>query len=537
MCGAGASDDESSSSATSADRPSSRPSPVIDRSDGTEPPAAPSATADTTSGTEAPAATEAASAAAPVAAPADTASGANDSGAKGYADETLPTFPPIDAATETASDAQSTFAMDVDTGSYTYATESLHNGVIPDPAEVRTEEFVNAFEQDYAPPIDGTFRVTMDGTSAPFLAPDTRVLRVGIQGRVIADEDRRDANLTFVIDISGSMADEGKLDTVKPALARLVDALRPSDRVAIVVYSNDTRVVLASTKVRERDAILEAIDELEPEGSTNVQEGLTLGYAQARSTLDPDRINRVVLLSDGVANVGATGPDEILGLIEDSARSGIDLVTVGFGFGDYNDDLMEQLADQGDGFYAYVNGEDEATRLFTDDLTGTLQTIARDAKVQVTFNPDTVRSYRLIGFENRAVADTDFRDDSVDGGEVGAGHTVTALYEVSLAEGASDGDWLARTDIRWLDPDTHEPDETSATLLGNDVVTHLGDASLRLQQDVYVAAFAEYLHGGPWSSAVSLGGLTANLHSLAERLDDSELDDLASLIDQRLELD
>ncbi len=445
----------------------------------------------------------------------------------------------INPVTDAAEDALSTFAMDVDTGSYTLARASLEAGVVPDPANVRTEEFVNSFDQDYDQPEDGPLAVTVDATSAPFLDDDARVVRVGVQGRSLDDEQRRDANLTFVIDISGSMADPNKLEAVRPALRGLVEALRPTDRVGIVVYSDSTRVLLSSTPVSDRRIIDDAIDELQPEGATFVEAGLELGYEQAQLAYDSERINRVILLSDGVANVGATGPEAILEIIGDGARDGIDLVTVGFGLGEYNDSLMEQLADQGDGFYAYVDSEREAVRLFSHDLTGTLQTIAREAKVQVEFNPETVRTYRLVGFENRQVADDDFRDDSVDGGEIGSGHTVTALYEVTLVEGADTASdaWVARATVRWLHPDTREPSETGARLDAQDVSQRFGDAPARLQQDILVAAFAERLRGSGWSDLLSLRSLSENLHLLAERLDDSQLQELADLVDVRRDLD
>lgn len=470
--------------------------------------------------------------------PGTAAESVSDAATETVPDVPEPTLPPIaNPSTDPAVDPLSTFAMDVDTGSYTYARGSLQNGVVPAPDAVRTEEFVNAQAQDYSPPTDNAFALTIDGTTAPFLPGDTRVLRVGIQGRSVADADRQDANLTFVVDISGSMADPGKLEAVRPALHALVESLRPTDRVGIVVYSDDTRVLLPSTPVSERQAIDGAIDQLQTEDSTNVEQGLRLGYEQARASLDPERIDRVILLSDGVANVGATGPEAILSVIGDAARDGIDLVTVGFGLGDYNDRLMEQLADQGDGFYAYVDGEHEAVRLFSEDLTGTLQTIAREAKVQVEFNPATVGSYRLIGFENRAVADDDFRDDTVDGGEVGAGHTVTALYEVTVHEGASADDaWLARGVIRWLDPDTSAPSEIESSLLAADIASSIGDSPLRLQQDVYVAAFAETLRGTGWSGLISLDGLSQNLHSLATRLGDESVAEVADLVDDRINL-
>jgi len=508
--------------------------------------------------TEAAADSAAATTAAPVPGAATNAAEATDSATETVAESAVPeTIEPIDPistvapidpqeppgvplanpVTDPAVDPLSTFAMDVDTGSYTYARGSLQNGVVPTPEAVRTEEFVNAQAQDYAAPNDSAFALTLDGTTAPFLPGDTRVVRVGIQGRSVTDESRPDANLTFVVDISGSMADPGKLEAVRPALHALVESLRPTDRVGIVVYSDDTRVLLPSTPVSERQAIDNAIEQLQPEGSTNVEQGLRLGYEQARASLDAERIDRVVLLSDGVANVGATGPEAILGVIGDAARDGIDLVTVGFGLGDYNDRLMEQLADQGDGFYAYVDGAREAERLFSEDLTGTLQTIAKEAKVQVEFNPATVSSYRLIGFENRAVADEDFRDDTVDGGEVGAGHTVTALYAVTVHEAASSEDsWLARGVIRWLDPDTSEASELEASLLAGDVSASIGDSPLRLQQDVYVAAFAETLRGSGWGGLISLEGLSQNLHSVANRLGDPSVAEVAGLVDDRINL-
>jgi len=435
-----------------------------------------------------------------------------------------------------AEDALSTFAIDVDTGSYTHARNSLQAGALPAPEVVRTEEFVNAFEQGYAQPVDGPFAVTIDASRAPFLSEDRVVVRVGVQGRDVDDSARPDATLTFVIDVSGSMADPGKLDTVKPALGALVESLRPEDRVAIVVYSDDTRVVLEPTPVAERGRIFDAVNALQPEGSTSVQAGLTLGYQVARGAADSERVNRIVLLSDGVANVGATEADSILEVIGDGARDGIDLVTVGFGLGEYNDTLMEQLADRGDGFYAYVDGEAEAVRLFSQELTSTLLTIGREAKIQVEFNPATVRDYRLLGFENRQIADDDFRDDSVDGGEIGAGHTVTALYEVTLQEDAGEQDWLARSTLRWLHPDTLNPNETGASLAVAEVAASVGDASPRLAQDILVAAFAETLRGSGWAGLFTLDELAEYAGAVALRLEDEQMTEFADLVTRAADL-
>ncbi len=276
------------------------------------------------------------------------------------------------------------------------------------------------------------------------------IVRFGIQGYQVSEEDRKPASLTFVIDISGSMEMENRLGLVKQSLQLLVDRLRPSDTVAIVVYGSDAYVVLNPTSGEDRNRILEAIYSLHTEGATNAEAGLRLGYQLAYQAFRPGAINRVILCSDGVANVGVTGPDAILEEIRGYTETGITLTTVGFGMGNFNDVLMEQLADKGDGNYAYVDTLDEARRLFVDNLTSTLQVIAKDAKVQVDFNKEVVARYRLIGYENRAVADQDFRNDTVDAGEIGAGHHVTALYAVILNPGAQGR--LATVQLRWQDP-------------------------------------------------------------------------------------
>lgn len=439
---------------------------------------------------------------------------------------------PAGAAIDPAEDARSTFGLDVDTGSYTRARAFVLDGFLPDPAEVRTEEFVNHFDQAYEPPATG-IDVHLDGTAVPFLGgTGARVVRVGLQGAEVADADRPDATLTFVIDVSGSMADADKLGAAQEALRALVGSLRPTDRVGIVVYSDDTRELLAHTAVDDGATILGAIDDLAPEGSTNAEAGLALGYQLARARFDADRLNRVVLLSDGVANVGSTGPDAILATIGQAASEGIDLVTVGFGLGDYDDVLMEQLADRGDGFHAYVDGPSEAQRLFVHDLTGTLTVVAREARVQVAFDPDQVAGYRLLGYENRAIADDDFRDDAVDGGEVGAGHSVTALYEVLPREGggASGGTPMVSATVRYLDPATGQPVERTAGLAAGDMSGSLLDAGSHLHLDVLVAAYAEALRAGPWGDAISLAGVAANAAAVAERLDDPDVTEFAALV-------
>jgi Ca-activated chloride channel family protein len=391
-------------------------------------------------------------------------------------------------------DNASTFALDVDTASYTIAQRYVADGHTPDPASVRAEEWVNAFDQGYPQPEDGTFAIVADGGPSPFLARDEVLLRVGIQARAVADRARQPAALTFVIDTSGSMGTGERLETVKDALRLLVRRLDRNDRVAIVTFGSDAGVVLPTTSLDHEREIVAAIDSLQPGGSTNLEAGLRLGYELARQGLTEAGIDRVVLASDGVANVGLTDAEGILGGIRRDAAAGIELVSVGVGMGNYNDALLEQLADDGDGFYAYVNSREEARKLFSEDLTGTLQVVALDARAQVAFERRTVAAYRLIGYENRAIPDQQFRDDEVDAGAIGSGHAVTALYALQLEPEARASDRIATVSLRWTDPDRNRPDETSRDVVVGDLAEsfHATDPHLRL--DAIVAATAEVLH-------------------------------------------
>ncbi|MFF0829243.1 von Willebrand factor type A domain-containing protein [Brevibacillus sp. NPDC003359] len=334
-----------------------------------------------------------------------------------------------------AKDHLSTFAADVDTASYTMMRNFIKEGNLPPAEAVRVEEFINFFPTSYPAPTNQTFAIQADSGPSPF-HKNLQLVRIGIKGKEVSAEERKPANLVFVIDVSGSMNRENRLELVKKSLHVLVDQLQPTDSVGIVVYGTEGRVLLPPTSAEDKHAILSAIDELHPEGSTNAEEGLVLGYEMAAHSFKPRAINRVILCSDGVANVGETGAEGILRSIEDYARKDIYLSTFGFGMGNYNDVLMEQLANKGEGNYAYIDTFSEARRIFTESLNGTLQTIARDVKIQVEFNPKKVDSYRLIGYENRDVHDKDFRNDKTDAGEIGAGHSVTALYEVKLASPA-----------------------------------------------------------------------------------------------------
>ena len=430
---------------------------------------------------------------------------------------------------DTEDDHLSTFAMDVDTASYTVARRFVQDGNLPDPDSVRVEEFVNFFDQGYEGPSQKAFAIHMEGSPSPFGLDSHWLIRVGLQGRAVSEEARKDATLIFTIDISGSMAREGRLGLVKRSLRLLVDELRPTDEVGIVVYGSSGRVHLNPTSGEDKQRIIDAINQLEPGGSTYVEEGLRLAYEMAVERAYPGRITRVIVLSDGVGNVGNTGADSILRQVQNHVDQGVTLTTVGFGMGNYNDVLMEQLANDGDGAYYYVDDLSEAQRIFVEELTGTLQTIAKDAKVQVDFNPAVVSRFRLLGYENRRVADEDFRNDTVDAGEVGAGHSVTALYEIKLHEDAEGA--LGTVFVRYEDPDSGEVAEVNSTLQRADLLATFEDAPARFQLAAVVAEFAELLRGSYWAQDGSLEDVVAEARRvqglLPREADVAEFADLA----------
>ncbi|NND75112.1 MAG: DUF3520 domain-containing protein [Ilumatobacter sp.] len=429
-----------------------------------------------------------------------------------------------------ARDARSTFALDVDTGSYTIGRRALRAGELPPTNSVRPEEYINAFDYDYQAPRDG-LAVSVDGGPSPF-DRGNHLVRIGVQAEVVDDRDRGPAALTFVIDTSGSMDRPDRLGLVKESLTVLVNQLSDDDTVAIVTYSDSSGIVLFPTPVADRFEIIQAIGRLGPGGSTNLEAGLRDGYELAREAFREGGINRVVLASDGVANAGQTDPDALAQMIREDADRGIGLVTVGYGMGDFNDVTMEQLADQGDGFYAYVDTIDEAERLFADELTSTLLTVAKDAKIQVEFDPDVVEAYRLIGFENRGVRDSDFRNDDVDAGELGAGHQVTAMYEIELERGVSldDRAELGVVQLRWEDPDSGEVIEVDEDIDLRDIEADWPDTADDFQLATVVTTFAELLRDNPYADDVDIGDLVDEVDRLADVLDADDVDELADLI-------
>jgi Ca-activated chloride channel family protein len=393
------------------------------------------------------------------------------------------------------------------------------------------EEYVNYFDQGYPnPSAHQAFGINIDGAPSPFTETERyQMMRVGVQGYQVPEEERKDANLIFVIDVSGSMEMDNRLGLVKRSLELLVEQLHASDTVGIVVYGTDARVVLEPTSGADKDRILRAINRLQPEGVTNAEAGIRLGYREAMRAFKPDGINRVILLSDGVANMGQTEADAILSEVKGYVDEGVTMATFGFGMDNYNDTLMEQLADNGDGFYAYIDDMREARRLFIDKLTSTLQTIAMDAKVQVDFNPDVVMRYRLVGFENRAIADEDFRNNKVDAGEIGAGHSVTALYEIKLYPEASGR--IATVSMRWQDPDTRQVIELSRDFDSDELAYEFQDADPYFQRAVIVAEYAEILKKSYWAEDSSLRSVYREAQRVSEYLSrDEDMSEFMELI-------
>jgi Ca-activated chloride channel family protein len=432
---------------------------------------------------------------------------------------------------DTDEDNLSTFAIDVDDASFAITRSYIDRGFLPPRDAVRVEEFVNHFKYKYDSPKQEAFRVSLECAPSPYGAPGARLLRIGLKGRMIDPRSRTSANLVFVIDVSGSMDHENRLELVKKSLRMLVNELRPDDRVGIVVYGSVGRVVLEPTGLTKRETIVRAIEGLETEGATNAEHGIRLGYEMANRLFDPEKINRIILCSDGVANVGQTGPKQILEQIKAYADKGITLSTVGFGMGNYNDVLMEKLGDKGNGHYAYVDDLAAAHRIFVENLTGTLQVIARDVKVQVEFNPRVVRSYRLLGYENRDVADDKFRDDKEDGGELGSGHATTALYELKLYNDTP-GQYLGTVYVRHKHPETGEVTEVNEPFSTSLITPEYAHASADFKLAAVAAEFAEILRGSYWARESTLDNLYNDVAGMLLQLADTDATELVRLIDK-----
>ncbi len=409
----------------------------------------------------------------------------------------------------------STFSIDVDTASYSFTRASLARNVLPPAASVRTEELVNYFPYDYEVPTNPSepFRTSVAVFPSPW-APDRKIVRIGIKGYAVQAATRPRANLVFLVDTSGSMNAPNRLPLVKQSLAMLVGQLGPGDSVAIVTYAGQAGTALEPTPTSEKGRVLAAIENLDAGGSTAGAEGIRQAYALAERTLDPNGVNRVILATDGDFNVGITDRDELKGYIERQRGKGIFLSVLGFGMGNYNDALMQALAQNGNGTAAYIDTLNEARKVLVDEATTTLFPIAKDVKIQVEFNPETVREYRLVGYETRLLARDDFQNDKVDAGDVGSGGSVTALYEIvpagspgtiselrygtpaaASAEGAKSGEY-AFVKMRYK-----LPASDTSTLVSVPVDRAAESASFDAAPEdarfaTAVAAFGEILRGG-----------------------------------------
>jgi len=403
----------------------------------------------------------------------------------------------INPFTKVSEDSQSTFALDVDTASYTKVRNYIEQGVLPPKESVRVEEFINYFKRQYTPPKNDTFSIYTE-VAPSFSKKGYHVMEVGIQGKEVSISEKKDSVLTFVIDVSGSMNMENRLGLVKQSLNILVDQLGENDSIGIVVYGTDGRTLLEHTSADNKKLIKKKINQLEPEGTTNASEGLRLGYMMADKNFRKNANNRVILCTDGVANQGLTDAEEILKTIEDFSAKGVTLSSIGFGMNNYNDIFLEKLANKGDGNYFYIDTFDEAKKIFTNELTSVLQVIAKDAKAQVEFDKSSVEEYRLIGYENRNIEDKDFENDKIDAGEIGAGHAVTALYELKLKEDAKDD--LAVVKLHYKDPDTDKSYEISKTVKTSDIKKDFYSATPRFRFINMVSQFAENLRNSEYGS-------------------------------------
>jgi Ca-activated chloride channel family protein len=411
---------------------------------------------------------------------------------------------------ETVKDPLSTFAADVDTASYTVARRYLVQGALPPASAVRVEEFVNYFKYRYTPPETGAFTVHLEGAPSPFDAR-RHFVRVGVQGKVISRSQRKPAHLVFLVDTSGSMQPQDRLPLAKEAMKVAIKNLNENDTVAIVTYAGGTRDVLAPTPATDHRRIFAAIDSLSSGGGTAMGSGMEMAYRHAVKKASGQVVSRVIVLTDGDTNIGPNlGADSMLESVRKYVAEGVTMTTVGFGMGNYRDDLMEKLADKGNGNCFYVDSYKEAKKVFETQLTGTLEVIAKDVKLQVEFNPAAVRRYRLLGYENRDVADNDFRNDKVDAGEIGAGHNVTAVYEVELTGDTKEA--LATVRVRAKAPNGTEAAEQSFAFERARLRPSLEAASADFRFAVAVASTADILRGNPAAESWSL----ATAQKLAE---------------------
>ncbi len=411
----------------------------------------------------------------------------------------------------------STFSIDVDTGAYSNIRRMINAGNLPRQDAVRIEELINYFSYNYPAPENNEmpFSVTTETGVTPW-NPDTRLLHIGIRGYDVTAEELPASNLVFLLDVSGSMNSPDKLGLLKSALRLLAGRMRSEDRISIVVYAGASGVVLEPVAGDQSAKISQALENLSAGGSTNGAAGIRSAYLLAEQAFIKGGINRVILATDGDFNVGTTDFEALKDLVEEKRKTGISLTTLGFGTGNYNDHLMEQLADAGNGNYSYIDTLKEAQKVLVDERSSTLNIIAKDVKIQLEFNPAVVAEYRLIGYENRALNREDFNNDNVDAGEIGAGHTVTALYEITLTDSdsraidplryekqvravVSHTDEVANLRLRYKSPASSKSKLIEQVIKTSDIKNRLTDSSDGYRFSAAVAGFGQLLRGGKYS--------------------------------------
>ncbi|MBJ8419611.1 vWA domain-containing protein [Acinetobacter courvalinii] len=415
-----------------------------------------------------------------------------------------------------ADQAVSTFSIDVDTGSYTNTRRFLNDGRLPPVDAVRAEEMINYFDYQYPQPNSiHPFSVTTETVDSPW-KQNAKLIKIGIQAKDLSTKQLPPANLVFLVDVSGSMDAADKLPLVKQTLRLLTEQLRAQDKVTIITYASGEKLVLEPTAGNQKDKILAVINALQASGATAGEQAIQLAYQQAEKAFVKNGINRILLATDGDFNVGITDFSTLKGMVAEKRKSGISLTTLGFGTGNYNEQLMEQLADAGDGNYSYIDNKNEAKKVVQRQLSSTLATVAQDVKIQVEFNPATVKEYRLVGYENRMLKQEDFNNDQVDAGDIGAGHNVTAIYEIipvgqqgwlndSRYQAAAKTDTTKKSEYAFVNLRYKLPNQEKSILLSQAVRAEsrpLAQTNNDTRFAIAVASYAQQLKGGQYNGAM-----------------------------------
>ena len=421
----------------------------------------------------------------------------------------------LPAMIDTRVNAVSTFSIDVDTASYTAARKDILNGNRPDPLSIRQEEFINYFDYKYKTPNHKIFAIYTDYARSPF-RKNTYLLRVAIQGKRPGSDTKRPSVFTLVVDTSGSMAEPNRLPMVQRQLPHLLEQMRPQDKISVISTDVKPRLVLDQVPITQKDTVIKSVKRLRAKGATNLEEGLVTAYNHAERNYAGGAYNRIVLFSDGVANLGEVKGEEIRKRVENARKLGITFTAIGVGRGLYNDELLETLANTGDGNYLFVDSDREAKRVFVDNFSANFNVIARDVKIQVEFNPRKVTHFRLIGYDNRRLKKEDFRNDAIDAGEVGAGQSVTALYEVRLAQNVSED--LCEVRLRYKDPDTYKVHEFNRSCGISNRHAQFGDVDWSFRLAAIAGEFAEYLRYGPTAKGTSPDDMLKEFRPLVHEL-------------------